>query len=329
MSEVQHVDLEMTSPYWHGVYRTLKGPDGGIIPRRMSAEQEKWFLSRPPEQSHWYGRCITAAGCRILVAGQIRRFCFSAHHVSQCRPFFGYDLTTPEGFCRSFSKQTPQEEFSIDQELPEGTTGVALYLPYQAEVEVVRCTVSAKGGISPMNVNGPKMLFFGDSITQGWEAVNPGDSYAARTADALRCDYCNLSVAGTVMNSENIAFAGVHSWDRAVLAFGVNDAAWNIPAEKFASEAKKSISFLASRAGCGVIVISPIWWPAAEKEGKLELLQANRKTLFELCCRIPGTKFVDGKSLIPADRKYFADQVHPNPAGMACMAGNLLKLLTA
>lgn len=319
------IPLDAASPYWHGVVRVLTGKNGGVIPRRMSESHEEWYLARPENQRHWFNRCLTATGCRICAAGNIRRLQFSARHISQCRDFFGYDVMTPEGFCKSFTSLTPQENVSFDVELPENTTGITLMLPYQAEVEVLTCQVTAYGDIAPVAFEGGSWIFVGDSITQGWEAVSPKDTYAARVADALKVDYVNVSVGGIILDSENVSFAMQQPWEHAILALGTNDPAWRTSVERFAEEADKAIDILQRRPNAKLMVLIPIWWPGEELDSVgADLMTQNRQTLRKLSKKYTKVQFIEGEELIPQNRTYYQDNAHPNAEGMKCLADNLL-----
>ena len=174
-----------------------------------------------------------------------------------------------------------------------------------------------------------KLLFIGDSITQGWNSGRDSLSYAYRVSAYFDANSVINGIGGAFYEEstfEKIDFDP----DTVIVAYGTND--WNRcgrDPEKILSHACGYMDLLkAAYADKRVFVISPIWrCDAATGDDMPALFDECRKRI-ESEARARGFFAVDGLSLVPHVRELFADgYLHPNATGFMHYANNLIKVL--
>ena len=67
------------------------------------------------------------------------------------------------------------------------------------------------------------MLFYGDSITHGYDSAHPLNTYAKRVADGLCAEGFVKAVGGECFLPELAKVNGGHNPDYVVIAYGTND----------------------------------------------------------------------------------------------------------
>lgn len=202
-----------------------------------------------------------------------------------------------------------------------------IYLPdvVRARVTSVTCDVALRR-VAP----GPRWIAYGDSITQGWSASDPGRTYVATVSRTLGLEPVNLgfsgSARGEVLVAEHIA-----AQEAAVitLAFGTNN--WSrIPSGrlKIAGVLEDFITMIRSgHPTTPIVVLSPIVRPDAEQTRNAvgatlaELRRSIEDIVRELGASDNGLWLVPGLGIVnPAN---LVDGVHPGDAGHASIADAL------
>lgn len=84
-------------------------------------------------------------------------------------------------------------EHEVTFALPEGAASYTVYLPFNAVVEVGGV---AADGLEPVTERRPRWLAFGDSITQGLHATDPGNTYTAVLARDHGLDLYDMGFSG-------------------------------------------------------------------------------------------------------------------------------------
>ena len=73
-----------------------------------------------------------------------------------------------------------------------------------------------------------------------------------------------------------------------------------------------------------VYCVTPLWRASEDQPNAAGLLlQEYRDAIARVCATLPQAVTVDGRQLIPADPRYFADGLHPNARGYGRMARTL------
>lgn len=171
-----------------------------------------------------------------------------------------------------------------------------------------------------------KVLFIGDSITQGWNSGIDTLSYAYRTSFALNLDSVIQGVGGAYYHASTFADSGFEP-DTVIVAYGTNDV-WHF--------GTKDEMALQLRAYLGLVketykqskiyAISPIWVSGGSEEKRMGNLWECYRFIAEEIEKC-GVEHIRGLDLVPHERRYFADDLHPNADGFGEYAGKLAKIL--
>lgn len=169
-----------------------------------------------------------------------------------------------------------------------------------------------------------KLLFIGDSITQGWNSRYDTLSYAWRVTQFFDADSVIQGVGGGVYHEctmDHIDFDP----DTVILAYGTNDFGRYPTQQEMRAHSAAFMDLIAAAFGNKrVFVITPIYradWQTPKKMGSFA----------EACAIVAqegiahGFTVVDGQGLVPHNGDYMADAVHPNDLGFGVFAERLIR----
>ena len=171
-----------------------------------------------------------------------------------------------------------------------------------------------------------KVLFIGDSITQGWNSGIDTLSYAYRTSFALNYDSIIQGVGGAYFHASTFADSGFEP-DAVIVAYGTNDVnhyatsgemveQLRLYLEKVKETYKKS----------EIYAISPIWVSGGNAEKRMGNLWECYALIADEIEK-SGVRHIRGLDLVPHEERFFADELHPNGDGFGEYAGNLVEIL--
>lgn len=217
------------------------------------------------------------------------------------------------------------EEISVRVALKKGRKRVTVYLPNLFVVGIKRFVLSDGAEFTPYK-HKMTFLFIGDSITQGYTADYPSNSYVNAVTRLFDARCINHGIGGAVFNAGLLSadIGGVP--DAVFVAYGTNDWEKGKNVSAAAKTFAEKIVKLFSRSE--IFAITPIW------RGKIEETERRAFTSFiEMQERLknayalfPKIHVVDGTELVPHEEKYFlADILHPNDIGFKYYAENLFK----
>lgn len=298
----------------------LKYTADGVVPQRLPQAAIDFCTALEDVKG---ARARGGAGVRLAAYTDTKKLSVKLRILSKNADNCIMTLADSTGKCehRQFEESS---EFNWD--LPENNDQITLFFPWQAEIEIIDIQISSGAYFSPAgDVSPRKWIFIGDSITQGMESVCPEKSYVALVAKKLGVDFHNCGVGGLKMEPEFVQKSLCGTFDIAFLAFGVNDASLKTPLPLFAENCRKSLNILTQSIAKKIFMLLPLYWPDEDTPG---ILDKYRDVLCDCAHDFSNVEIIDGKRLLPHDRKYFADGVHPNAEGMEIIAENICKVIT-
>ena len=169
-----------------------------------------------------------------------------------------------------------------------------------------------------------KMLFIGDSITQGHNSKYDSLSYAWRTVQYFDADAVINGIGGAYYMPESFDAIDFDP-DTVILAYGTNDAC----KFDYAVMKEKTVGYLdlvkEHYGDKNVIVISPIW-RARDTGAVMGEDFENKRKMVEDEAQKRGFYVVQGLKLVPPIADFYADKyLHPNDLGFGLYAENLIK----
>ena len=169
-----------------------------------------------------------------------------------------------------------------------------------------------------------KYLALGDSITQGYDAAHPNQTYVNLLADAWDASVLNQAIGGDVFCPENLDPALDFAPDIITVAYGTNDWTLQVLQSGAAGEYLDKLTMLYP--GVPVFVLLPLW-----REVEIELrggitLQQGRELLASWAENRENVFVIDCHHFVPFLPEYFYDGVlHPNDMGYLYYARALEK----
>lgn len=303
---------------------------------RFSREEEEYY-----KKTEFYPRTSATAGIELCFETDASAIALSGTvHQTSSRTYYAIDVISNGkhvGSIKNFREEEmvpsyvekclEQGDFSGTISLGDGKKTVRIVLPclsscYFREVDLLDATF-----FTPVRRE-KTMLIYGDSITQGFDALHPHRTYAIRLAHALNAEAYNKAIGGEFFRPELAKIKSAVCPDYVTVAYGTNDWANLSPKEVFESRAREFYqNLLENYPSAKIFAISPIWRKGCENfEDKICPFHEVAETINAIADSLPNVVHIAGFDLVPHDESYFGDlRLHPSCEGFDCYFNNLLK----
>lgn len=213
--------------------------------------------------------------------------------------------------------------------LGDGEKRVTIFLPNLFKAELQSLTLKGGQKFTPVKKD-KNVIFFGDSITQGYTSDFASYTYVNRLAYKNNWKALNMGLGATIFDcadlDENLPFAP----EEIFIAYGTND--W-IKSPNLSGLMSEYLTKLQSiYKGVKINLITPVW-----RGDVTEVQNGNgeKQSFSDLQAQIKGVAkefdnltVIDGLKLIPHYPDYFReDLLHPNDLGFLLYAESLTKEL--
>ncbi len=219
----------------------------------------------------------------------------------------------------------PEGTFCGEFKLGDGEKLVRIVLPHSIFATIEEMELSGASYITPVKRK-KTIVMYGDSITQGYDALHPSNTYAMRIADYFEAELINKALGGITFGLNLAEVADGISADYVFVAFGTND--WGVcDQETFRKNADAFLKSVEKNyPDTQVFVLTPIWRKDWNEErafgGFLEL----DRIIKEVSQKYSLVKVISGWELVPGDEKFFGDLfLHPCDEGFEHYANNIKK----
>ncbi len=206
---------------------------------------------------------------------------------------------------------------------------VTVWLPNLSIARLSEVTLDDGATLTPVTPT-RRLLALGDSITQGYDAVYPSQSYANKLAWALDAELVNQAIGGEVFRPAILDEHLPYTPDLITVAYGTND--WSgRTAEEFHKYSDAYYSRLAELyPTTPVYVILPIWRADMDKVTRVGRFESARDALRSYAGKYENFHVIDGMTLTPHLPAFYSDlYLHPNDLGFMVYAENLAKAISA
>ena len=224
-------------------------------------------------------------------------------------------------------KGVEDDRGTIELAFPSGRKQVTVYLPCLFSVRISDFTLTDATEVEPVRKS-KKMLFFGDSITQGYTAEFPSLTYAHQLCDRMDAELFNQAIGGDKFDADLLDESLGFPADTVFVAYGTNDWSNDAAIEREASRFLEKLTRL--YADAKIVLILPLWrkdYPDLERAGRIPFLEA-REQIRRACAPYPQIQIVDGFRIVPHMEPFFQDlRLHPNDLGFLMMANAITKEL--
>ncbi len=326
---------EELKKYYFGAYSFEETEDGWLQAFQYSKPQMEYFKGA---FDFWYDRCMATTAKTIEFVTEAAKLSFDYRFIWLGSPdsfelsvdgqitkiVYVKDILEKNGhMLRKTEEGFPVWEFPIDGsigwELPEGKKHVTVYLPADATVLVRNFEVDAA-------VERPekkeKVLWLGDSITQGYGPLRSAMTYVSVANRLLDYDIINQGIGGYVYDKKSLMKMEGYQPDRIIVALGTN---------QFQSETMKDVEEYYERLTeiygdeIPVLCITPVW-RGDQPEGYAKFVSFC-ENIKKIAGSHKNVTVLDGFSLVPHLMEYYLDGLHPNCLGTENYGRNLVEAI--
>lgn len=297
---------------YFGAYEFTEDDDGFLMAHQYTKEQEDYFKYA---FDFWYERCNASTSKTFEFATKATKVSFdyrilwlgSSDSFEMCID----GLITDIRYVKDLEK-----EGTLSFEMPEGEKNVILYLPADALVVVRNFEINAE--FIPA-VKGEKVLWLGDSITQGFGPLRSAQTYVSVANRILNYDIINQGIGGYIYDPKVIVPMEGYKPDKIIVALGTN---------QYGTESMSDIEEYYEKltglyAGIPILAITPLW-RGDNVEGIPTLIRFCDR-LKEIIKKYDLVTMVEGWKLVPHLPEYYLDNLHPNQLGTEVYARNLVR----
>lgn len=221
----------------------------------------------------------------------------------------------------------PLGEFSKDFVLGKGMKKVCVYLPWSACAVIKNMELDDNAQILPIKPK-YKLLAFGDSITQGYDAQRPSNKYITRLAEAMDAEECNKGIGGAQFYPPMAEAEAGAAPDYIVVAYGTNDWCYS-KREKFIAGSRAFYAALSNQyPQAKIFAMTPIWRADWEQEQQVGPFHDVEQIIRDAVKDLENVTVVRCFDMVPKNVDFYADlRLHPNDAGFAHYADNLYRAI--
>lgn len=209
-------------------------------------------------------------------------------------------------------------EGSVSWNLPEGKKKVMIYLPSDATILVRNFDID--GEFKPVPKN-EKVLWLGDSITQGYGPLRSYQTYVSVANRILNYDILNQGIGGYIYDKKSLMKMEGYDPDKIIVALGTNQ----FGDEKAYEMVKEYYETLIGIYGeeIPILCITPLW--RGDTEDGIPTLIKFCENIREIVGKYKNIKVVDGFKMVPHLEEYYLDNLHPNALGTEVYGRNLVE----
>ena len=245
------------------------------------------------------------------------------------RFFYYFDIAVNGTLVRNAGAESclEQPEFHLEVSLDGKKNRVCIYFPCLMKISLKKIAFEKASVIEPIQKK-YRMVSFGDSITQGYDARHPSVLYPNQVADALDADVYNKGIGGDVFNPELAACPDPFGPDLVTVAYGTNNWAKGTRDQLFDDTKLFYDNLTLCYPDTPILAILPIWRKDMSRITKTGEFMENREVIRNICLKYSNVRIVDGLVLVPHLEECFSpDGVHPNDFGFLFMGRNLINFL--
>ena len=320
--------------YYFGAYSFEETEDGYLQAFQYTKAQMDYFKDA---FDFWYDRCMASTSKTIEMNTEATKLSFEFKIIWMGSPdSFELEVDgqiTKIAYVMDFMKEgMPEPDFSkgfpgwnlpkegrIEWELPEGKKHVVIYLPADATVLVRNLEINAAAERPAKN---EKVLWLGDSITQGFGPLRSGQTYVTVANRILNYDIVNQGIGGYVYDKKSLMKMDGYQPDKIIVALGTN---------QYGSETMIDVEeYYETLMGIygneiPILCISPIW-RGDQPEG-YEKFVSFCENIKKIAGGYQNVTVVDGFTLVPHLKEYYLDNLHPNCLGTENYGRNLVEAI--
>lgn len=306
--------------------------DGGFRFYRFTQEQEEVYRKY---RSWFFEKTFSTPGVCLNFNTDSRNLYLKVD-VSRAttRSCFAFDIFCDEKLTdciRNFEDNDIPElnqralgEYSKNTDLGEGNKTVKIVFPWSVTPVIKEISLDDGAYVTPVKSK-KRIIMYGDSITHGYDALHPSNTYAYRFCEMMGAELYNKAISGEVFAPEVSEFADNFTPDLITVAYGTNDWGADTEYSVFKENSRKFYDNLAKNyPDTKILAITPIWRTEVNGQRKIGSFDNVKKQIFDIASGCDNIIPLCGYDFVPKSPEYFSDKhLHPNDSGFYFYAKNL------
>jgi len=311
--------------------------EGKLTPLRFTKAQRNVYLSN----DDFYTKSYASAGIKMRFRTDATSIFVSASFSrGSSRKYYSFDVYSNGrliGYLDNFSEteipkayakiDCPLNDASKTFELGEGTKEVCILFPWSVSVHISQI-VLGNATFAEGVKNDKKLLVYGDSITQGYDALRPSNRYMTKITNTFGYDEVSKAIGGEIFNLNLAKEKDNFTPDLIYVSYGSND--WNkCTYDEFKSNCMGFFENLRNNyPTLKIIAATPIWRKEIGEERPFGDFKGVEEYIRYVASQIDNIEVISGFNLVPHNEDYFADlRLHPSDAGFDIYFENLKELI--
>ena len=296
---------------YFGAYEFGETKDGYLQAFQYSKKQIEYFKGTI---DMWYERCTASTAKTLEFTTCARKLAFDYKIIWKGSPD-SFELIVDGLVTGIVYVKDIMDTGRIEWVLPEGKKNVIIYLPADATVLVKDFETDATVTRPAKN---EKVLWLGDSITQGYGPLRSSCTYVSVANRILDYDIINQGIGGYVYDKNSLMKMEGYAPDKIIVALGTNQYK-----DEDMTAVVEYYERLADIYGeeIPIICITPLW--RGDCGDDIETFILFGEKVKEIAGRYSNVSVIDGLKLVPHFNEYFLDTLHPNCLGCELYGRNL------
>lgn len=286
----------------------------------------KSFQYIQPQMDHfektadfYYDRCMASSAKTLEFTTTATKFSFD-YKIVWIGSFDTVELEVDGLISKIYHVKDIEKEGTLSFEMPEGTKSVVVYLPADATIWLKNFKIDAE--VTPVK-KGEKVLWMGDSITQGYGPLRSAHTYVSVANKLLNYDILNQGIGGYVYDKAILMDMNGYRPDKIIISMGTNQ---HFHEDMTGIEEYYALLHEIYK-DTPVLCITPIW--RGDTPDGAKTLERFCERLKDICKKYANITVVEGFKLVPHASEYFLDNLHPNELGSELYGRNLVEAIKA
>ena len=299
--------------FYFGAYSFEERDDGYLQAFQYTKEQMEYFKGA---FDFWYDRCMATTAKTIEMKTDAQKISLE-YKIIWKGSEDSFELMIDGLITKIDYVKDVKEEGKLEWQLPAGMKNVVIYLPADATLLIRNFEIDSK---AERPVKNEKVLWLGDSITQGFGPLRSAQTYVSVANRLLNYDIINQGIGGYVYDKKSLLKMPDYTPDKIIVALGTN---------QYGSETMKDVEdyyeTLMSVYGneIPVLCISPLW--RGDKPEDSAIFERFCDNIKKIAGSYKNVKVIDGFKLVPHLSEYYLDNLHPNCLGTETYGRNLVE----
>ena len=306
------LSIDQLKALYHGAL-WFEEEEGYLRSYQYTKEQIAYFRE---VSDFWYERC-TASSAKTLEFLTTATKCSFEYKLLWIGSTDSVELWVDGQAVQIYYINNMHGEGRLTFELPESPKEkqVTIYLPADATIALRNLEIN--GEYKPVEKK-EKVLWMGDSITQGFGPLRSAHTYVSVANRLLGYEVLNQGIGGYVYDKNVLQPMLEYQPDKIIISMGTN---------QFGTESMEGIEEYYVRlkeiyGDTPVLCIVPIW--RGDVPDGLPTLVKFCDNLKEIAGKYENITVVEGFGLVPHLPEYFLDNLHPNCLGCEVYGRNLV-----